>query len=165
MSPRFRPPGKTFKERWPHEVEETRYLASTTSASVTGGILGLLGVPLFIWDRVSMAPIAFAITLGILALITFAIPRVPATARRWLTLAWKIVAWALAATVIGLVVEAAAGAMCDDACRAALVPGKGGSGMLLTYVLLVTGSIGSAILVDRLGNDLRRRSATRAKPA
>ncbi len=165
MSPRFRPPGKTFKERWPHEVEETRYLASTTSASVAGGILGLVAAPLFIWDRVSIAPIAFAILLGIAALITLAIPRVPLGTRRWVTLAWKVAAWVLAAAVVGLVVESTAGALCDDACRAALVPGTGGSGMLITYVLLVAGSIGSAILVDRLGNDLRRRAATTVKPA
>ena len=60
MSPRSRPAGKTFKERWPHEVEETRYFASTSYAVVVGGVLGVLLVPLAIWDAASAAPLAAA---------------------------------------------------------------------------------------------------------
>lgn len=164
MSPRSRPPGKTVKERWPQEVEETRYLAATSSALVAGGILGLFGVPLIVWGQVLSAPIAFAILVGVVALITLAITRVPTAAGRWLVLAWMIGAWVIAAAVVGPIVESAARAMCDDACRAALGPGKGASGMLLTYVLLVAGWIGSAVLVDRLGNTLRRRAPGPAAP-
>ena len=69
MSPRFRPPGKTFKERWPHEVEETRYFASTSYAVVVGGVLGVLLVPLAIWEAASAAPLAAAgIVLGLLGI-------------------------------------------------------------------------------------------------
>lgn len=164
MKPRFRPRGKTFKERWPQEVEETRFLAATTTAPVAGGLLGLFGVPLIVWGQVASAPILFAILLGIFGLITLAIPRVPAGVRRWLTLAWKVTGWTIAAGVVGLVVESIAGAMCDDRCRLALGPGKGAPGMLLTYILLVAGSIGAAILVDRYGNELRRRARGPAAP-
>jgi hypothetical protein len=164
MSPRFRPPGKTFKERWPQDAEETRYLAASATAPVVGGILGLFGVPLGIWDQVSSFPMALVILLGIAALITLAIPRAPAATRRWVTLAWKITAWVLAAAVVGLVVESIARAMCDDSCRVALRPGKGSFGMMFTYILLVAGSIGSAVLVDRYGNALRRRALGPAAP-
>jgi hypothetical protein len=164
MSPRFRPPGKTFKERWPQEAEETRYFAATSYAVVLGGVLGVLAVPLTIWAEVSAAPIALVVVLAILAFITVAIPRVRGSARRWLALAWKIVAWVLAAAAVGLIVETLALAMCDETCRAALGPGKGASGMLFAYALLVAGSIGIAIAVDRLGNSLRRRTPGPAAP-
>lgn len=164
MSPRFRPPGKTFKERWPQEAEETRYFAATSYAVVLGGVLGVLAVPLTIWAEVSAAPIALVILVGIVALIAVAIPRAPAVARRWLALAWKIGAWVLAAAAAGLVVESLALAMCDETCRAALGPGQGASGMLFVYALLVASSIGIAILVDRFGNALRRRTSGPASP-
>ena len=164
MSPRFRPPGKTFKERWPQEAEETRYFAATSYAVVVGGVLGLLAVPLTIWAEISAAPIAFVILLGIVALIAVAIPRAPAVARRWLALGWKVGAWVLAAAGVGLLVESFALAMCDESCRAALGPGKGASGMLFVYAVLVAGSAGIAIAVDRFGNSLRRRASGPASP-
>ena len=140
MPPGFRPPGKTFKERWPQEAEETRYFASTTYAVVLGGVLGVLLVP-----------------------VTIAISRVPGTGRRWLALAWKVGVWVLAAGALGLVVESMASAMCDEACRTAL-PNTPTWPLLITYAVLVVGSIGIAILADRGGNALRRRTPSPTSP-
>jgi hypothetical protein len=120
MSPRFRPPGKTFQERWPHEVEETRYFASTSYAVVLGGVLGVLLVPFAIRAALAAAPLAIAVIFGVLVLVMFAMSRVPHNGRRWLALAWKIGVWVLAAGALGLVVEGLASAMCDEACAAAL---------------------------------------------
>ena len=158
MSPRFRPAGRTFKERWPHEAEETRYLAATSYAVVVGGVLGVLTVPIWLLDGFSAFPLVPAGIVALLVLIPMMMTRAPATARRWFALAWKIGAWIIGATVLGLVVDTVTTAMCDDACRANVAPGTRPSGLLLAYALLVIGSIGVATLVDRAGNELRRRT-------
>ena len=163
MSPRFRPPGKTFKERWPHEVEETRFFASTSYAVVLGGVLGVLLVPFAIRGALAAAPLTIAVIVGLLALVTVAMSRVPDAGRRWLALAWKIGVWVLAAGALGLVVEGMASAMCDQACAAAL-PRRTTSPFLVTYAVLVAGSIGIAVLADRSGNALRRRTPSPTTP-
>ena len=163
MSPRFRPPGKTFKERWPHEVEETRYFASTSYAIVLGGVLGVLLVPFAIRAALGAAPLAIAIIVGLRVLVTFAMSRVPRNGRRWLALAWKVGVWVLAAGALGLVVEGMASAMCDEACVTAL-PKRSTSPILITYAILVVGSIGIAVMADRGGNALRRRAPSPTSP-
>jgi len=163
MSPRFRPPGKTFKERWPHEVEETRYFASTSYAVVLGGVLGVLLVPFAVRAALAATPLAIAVIVGLLVLITVAISWVPEAGRRWLALAWKVGVWVLAAGALGLVVEGLASAMCDQACAAAL-PQRATSPLLVTYAVLVVGSIGIAILADRGGSALRRRAPSPTSP-
>jgi hypothetical protein len=162
MSPRFRPPGKTFKERWPQEAEETRYLAATSYAVVLGGVLGVLTVPLLIWEGLSGAPIVIGAVVAVLLAIPALIARATGSAPRWLALTWKIAAWVLGAGVVGMLVETLLLAMCDEACRAALAPGSGPSGMLLTYLLLVVGSVALAIVADRGGNAIRRRAGSAA---
>ena len=158
MPPRFRPAGKTFKERWPHEAEETRYLAATSYAVVLGGVLGVLTVPIWLLDGFSAYPLIAGAVVSLLVLIPAAMSRAPAGARRWLALAWKIGAWVIGAAALGLVVDTVTTAICDAACRASVAPQSRPSGMLLAYALLVAGSIGVALLVDRAGNELRRRT-------
>jgi hypothetical protein len=156
MSPRFRPPGKTFKERWPHEVEETRYFASTSYAVVVGGVLGVLLVPLAIWQVASAVPLAAAgIVLGLLG-ITATLLGAATPGRRWLALIWKSGAWLLGAVVLGLAVESIAVALCANGCGTAASMRR--TSPLLTYLPLVAGSIGIAYLADRAGNALRRRT-------
>lgn len=162
MSPRFRPVGKTFKERWPQEAEETRYLAATSYAVVLGGVLGVLTVPLLIWGALATAPILIGAVVAVLVAIPLMMSRATGAAPRWLALAWKIAAWVAGAAVLGMLVETLVLAMCDEACRAALAPGSGPSGMLLTYALLVVGSVALAIGADRGGNALRRRAGRAA---
>jgi hypothetical protein len=125
MSPRSRPPGKTFKERWPQDAEETRYFAATSYAVVLGGVLGVLTVPFTIGAALSGAPAVGGIIIGALVVIAVSISRATATGARWLALAWKIGAWLLGAAALGLVVESAAGAMCDQTCRGVARRGKG----------------------------------------
>jgi CDP-diglyceride synthetase len=162
MSPRYRPPGKTFKERWPHEVEETRYFASTSYAVVIGGVLGVLLVPLAIWDAASAAPLAAAgIVLGLLG-ITATLLGVATPGRRRLALIWKSGAWLLGAAVLGLVVESIAMAFCGDLCGTAAAGRR--PSPLLTYLPLVAGSIAIAYLADRAGNALRRRAPSPVAP-
>jgi hypothetical protein len=158
MSPRFRPPGRTFKERWPHEVEETRYLAATSYAVVLGGLLGVLTAPLGLWHALAAVPLGAGIIVAVLVMIPVAMTRAPAGTHRWLALAWKIGAWVIGACLIGLVVDTITLAMCDEACRATVAPASRPSGLLLSYLLLVAGSIGLALVVDRAGNEIRRRA-------
>ncbi len=165
MSPRFRPPGRTFKERWPQEAEETRYFAATTYAVVVGGVLGVLLVPVGIWSVFSRDPLAFVIILGLLVMVTFAIGLVGAAPRRWLTLAWKIGAWVLGAAAVGLTFESIAFAICGEACLASNPPSRPPPGMMIAYALQVAGSVGVAILADRRGNALRRRASSLVTPA
>jgi hypothetical protein len=163
MSPRSRPPGKTFKERWPHEAEETRYFAATSYAVVVGGVLGVMLVPFGIWHTFMAVPALGPSIAGIVALVTFALIRPTAPGRRWLALAWKIGTWVLAAGALGLVVEGLASAMCDATCVTAL-PTRSASPVLITYAALVVGSIGIAVLADRGGNALRRRAPSPTSP-
>ena len=158
MSPRFRPAGKTFKERWPHEVEETRYLAATSYAVVLSGLLGVLTVPIWLLDGFSAFPLVAGVIIALLVFIPVLMTRAPMSPQRWLALAWKIGAWVIGAAALGLVVDTLTTAMCDAACRATVAPQGRPSGMLLAYALLVAGSIGVALLVDRTGNELRRRT-------
>ncbi len=158
MSPLFRPAGKTFKERWPHEVEETRYLAATSYAVVLGGLLGVLTVPIWLLDGFSAFPLVAGTVVGLLVLIPALMTRAPTSAQRWLALAWKIGAWVVGAAALGLVVDTVTLGMCDDACRASVAPRSRPSGLLLAYALLVAGSIGVALLADRAGNEIRRRT-------
>lgn len=156
MSPRFRPPGKTFKERWPQEVEETRYFASTSYAVVVGGVLGVLLVPLAMWEAASAAPLAVVgIVLGLLG-VTATLLGANTPGRRWLALIWKSGAWLLGAAVLGLTVESIAMAFCGDLCGSAAAVRR--PSPILTYLPLVAGSIGIAYLADRAGNALRRRT-------
>jgi hypothetical protein len=157
MSPRSRPPGKTFKERWPQDAEETRYFAATSYAVVLGGVLGVLTVPFTIGAALSGAPAVGGIIIGALVVIAVSISRATATGARWLALAWKIGAWLLGAAALGLVVESAAGAMCDQTCRGSLAEARE-TVPLLMYAVLVAGSAGIAILADRWGNALRGRA-------
>jgi hypothetical protein len=163
MSPRFRPPGKTFKERWPHEAEETRYLASTTYAVVVGGVLGVLLVPFAIWKAAAAAPLVVALVLGLLALIAIVLLRALAPGRRWLALAWKIGVWLLGAAALGLVVDSMVVELCHGACGTGASVSRT-SPLLITYALLVVGSVGIAIVADRSGNALRRRTPGLASP-
>ena len=158
MSPRFRPPGKTFKERWPQEAEETRYFAATTYAVVVGGALGAILVPFGICHTFIAVPILGPGIAVLLALVTIALTRMTVPGRRWLALAWKIGAWVLAAGALGFAVEGLIDAMCDEACRLAMAEGRSRSPVILTYAILVAGSAGLAILADRGGNALRRRA-------
>jgi hypothetical protein len=164
MSPRFRPPGRTLKERWPQDAEETRYFAATSYAVVVGGILGVLTVPLTISATLSAAPVAFAAVAAVLVAIAIAISRASSSGARWLALAWKIGAWVLGAAALGLVVEVTALAMCDETCRGSLAQARRTMPLLLTYAVLVVGSVGIAILVDRWGNALRGRAQRPASP-
>jgi hypothetical protein len=158
MSPRFRPPGKTFKERWPQEAEETRYFAATTYAVVVGGVLGAILLPFGICHTFVAVPVLAPLIVGLVALVTIALTRSGGPGRRWLALAWKIGVWVLAAGALGFAVEGLIDAMCDDACRLAMAEGRSRSPVMLTYALLVAGSAGSAILADRWGNALRHRA-------
>jgi hypothetical protein len=163
MSPRFRPPGKTFKERWPQEAEETRYFASTSYAVVVGGVLGVLLVPLAIWEAASAAPLAVAgVVLGLLG-VTATLLGASTPGRRWLALIWKGGAWLLGAAVLGLAVESIALAFCAGACDSAASIRRT-SPLIITYLLLVAGSIGIAYLADRAGNALRRHASGPATP-
>ncbi len=147
MSPRFRPPGRTFKERWPQEAEETRYFAATTYAVVVGGVLGVVLVPVLIWEVFSRDPAAIVVPLGLLVVVTFAIGLVGSAPRRWLTLVWKISAWILGAAAVGLAFESVTFAICDGSCISAAAPGRTPSGLLIVYALQVVGSVGVAVLV------------------
>jgi hypothetical protein len=164
MPPRFRPPGRTLKERWPQDAEERRYFAATTYAVVVGGILGLLTVPFKISGLLSEAPAAVAVLIAALLAIAVTISRANATGARWLALAWKIGAWVVGAAALGLVVEAAGLAMCNEACRGSLAAARGTVPLLLIYGVLVAGSAGIAILADQWGNALRRRAPRPASP-
>lgn len=164
MSPRFRPPGRTLKERWPQEAEERRYFAATTYAVVLGGLLGLVMAPLALWRFFSVTPMALAVIVALLILVTLVIGRMDERGRRWLALAWKIGAWVVAATALGFVFESIAFAICGDGCRATS-PRMPPSGLLLTYALQLVGSVGIALLADRWGNALRRRPSSLVTPA
>ena len=163
MSPRFRPPGRTFRERWPHEVEETRYLASTTYAVVVGGVLGVFLVPFAIWEAASSAPLAVAgIVLGLLAVMATLLGTL-GPGRRWLALAWKIGVWVLGAALLGLVIELMVTGFCAGGCSSAVSVVRT-TPVIITYALLVAGSIGIAFVADRSGNALRRRTRSPASP-
>ena len=159
-----RPPGKTFKERWPHEVEETRYLASSSYAVVLGGVLGVFMVPVMLSYRLAAIPLAVVVMLAIVALVPLTIARVPPAAHRWLALAWKIGAWVLGAAVLGVVVDTLTLAFCGEACRATAVALRQPPGLLLSYGVVVVGSVVLALAVDRVGNTLRRRAVQAAAP-
>ena len=164
MSPRFRPPGRTLKERWPEDAEERRYFAATSYAVVVGGILGILTVPFTISALLSDAPVVAAILIAALLAIAVTISRANATGARWLALAWKMGAWVIGAAALGLVVEAAGLAMCNETCRGSLGAARHTVPLLLIYAVLVAGSAGIAILADQLGNALRRRAPRAAAP-
>lgn len=164
MPPRFRPPGKTLKERWPQDAEETRYFAATSYAVVLGGILGALTIPFTIQAALSAVPAVAGIMIAALVAIMIAISRATATGARWLALTWKVGVWVLGAAALGLLVESAALAMCDEACRGSLAEAKRTMPLLLMYAVLVVGSVGIAILADRWGNALRRRAPRPASP-
>jgi hypothetical protein len=164
MPPRFRPPGRTLKERWPQEAEERRYFAATTYAVAVGGILGLLTVPFTVSALVSEAPAVAAVILAALLAIAVTISRANVTAARWLALAWKIGAWVIGAAALGLIVEAAGLAMCNETCRGSLGAARGTVPLLLIYAVLVAGSAGIAIVADQWGNALRRRAPRAASP-
>ncbi len=164
MSPRFRPPGKTFKERWPQEAEETRYLAATSYAVVLGGLAGLIMVPLMVSSWFFTLPLLVAIVVALVVGLTVVMPRASAGARRWLSLAWKIGAWVLAAGALGFVIEAIALGMCGDACRTVIEANRRPAPLGIPYALMVAGAIGIAIVVDRAGNALRRRAPSLAAP-
>ena len=119
-----RPPGKTFKERWPHEVEETRYLASSSYAVVLGG------VPVILSYWLAAIPLAAAVVLASVALIPLTIARTPPRAHRWLALAWKIGAWVIGAALLGVVVDTLTLAICGEACRATVIPMRQPPGLL-----------------------------------
>lgn len=163
MSPRSRPLGKTFKERWPHEVEETRYLASTTYAVVLGGVAGVFLVPLMISSWLYTLPVLVVLIAGLVAVATLAIPRTAGEGRRWLTLAWKIGAWVLAAGALGLATEAILLGRCDGDCAAAF-GNRRPTPLGIPYALIVAGSAGAAFVIDRVGNALRRRTPSPASP-
>jgi hypothetical protein len=159
--PKVSPPGKTLKERWPHEAEDRRYFAATSYAVVVGGLLGVLTVPLIIWQELTAAPPqAFTLAVGLMLALGIAIPYVPEPARRWLTLVWKVGAWAAGAALVAALVETTVAALCDEACQA-IPAGMQRPPVLIAYVVLVAGSIVAAIFADRTGNDLRRRGPTR----
>jgi hypothetical protein len=163
MSPRFRPPGKTFKERWPQDAEETRYFASTSYAVVVGGVLGVLLVPLAIWEAAVAAPLGAAgVVLGLLG-ITLTLLGAATPGRRWLALTWKAGFWLIGAAVVGLAVESIVEASCNGGCGTAAGV-KRTSPLIITYLLLVAGSVGIAYLADRGGNALRRRAPRAAAP-
>ncbi|MEA2612248.1 MAG: hypothetical protein QOI52_207 [Chloroflexota bacterium] len=164
MSPRFRPPGRTLKERWPADAEERRYFAATTYAVVVGGLLGILTVPFTVSALLSDAPAVGAVLIAALVAIAVTISRANATGARWLALAWKIGVWVLGAAALGLVVEAVGLAMCNETCRGSLAAARGTVPLLLTYAVLVAGSAGIAILADQWGNALRRRAPRSAAP-
>jgi hypothetical protein len=164
MPPRFRPPGRTLKERWPQDAEERRYFAATSYAVLVGGILGVLTIPFTISALVSDAPVVAAVLIAALLAIAVTISRANETGARWLALAWKIGAWVVGAAVLGLLVEAVGLAMCNETCRGSLAEAKRTLPLLLTYALLVAGSAGIAILADRWGNALRGRAPRPAAP-
>ena len=163
MSPRFRPPGKTFQERWPHEAEETRYLASTSYAVVVGGVLGVLLVPFALWEAVSAAPLAVAgLILGLLG-VTAILLGVATHGRRWLALVWKVGVWLLGAAVLGMAIDVIVTKLCSGACGTTESVRRT-SPLVFTYALLVAGSVGIAYLADRAGNALRRRTPPPSAP-
>ena len=164
MSPRFRPPGRTLKERWPQDAEERRYFAATTYAVVVGGILGILTVPFTISALLSESPAVAAVLVAALVAIAVTISRANATGARWLALAWKIGAWVVGAAALGLIVEAVGLAMCNETCRGSLSAARHTVPLLLTYAVLVAGSAGIAILADQWGNALRGRALRPASP-
>ena len=159
-----RPPGKTFKERWPHEVEETRYLASSSYAVVLGGVLGVFMVPVMLSYWLVAVPLAAAVVLVIVALVPLTIARTPPPAHRWLALAWKIGAWVIGAALLGVVVDTVTLAVCGEACRAMAVTVRQPPGLLLSYGMVVIGSVVLALAVDRVGNTLRRRALQAPAP-
>lgn len=162
MKQRFRPPGKTFNERWPQEAEETRYFASTSYAVAVGGVLGVLLVPLAVWQAVSASPLAAGgVVLGLLG-VTATLRGVATPGRRWLALIWKGGAWLLGAALLGLAVESIAVALCANGCGTAASVRR--ASPLLTYLPLVAGSVVIAYLADRAGNALRRRTPGPAAP-
>ena len=158
-----RPPGKTFKERWPHEVEETRYLASSSYAVVLGGVLGVFMVPVILSYWLVAIPLAAAVVLASVALIPLTIARTP-RAHRWLALAWKIGAWVIGAALLGVVVDTLTLAICGEACRATVIPMRQPPGLLLSYGLVVVGSVVRALGVARVGIALRRRAILATAP-
>jgi len=164
MPPRFRPPGRTLKERWPQEAEERRYFAATTYAVVVGGILGVLTVPFTVSAVLTDLPAVAAVLIAGLIAIMVTISRANATGARWLALAWKIGAWVVGAAVLGVVLEAVGLAMCNETCRGSLAAARGTVPLLLIYAALVVGSAGIAIVADQCGNALRRRAPRTAAP-
>ena len=163
MSPKFAPPGRTTKERWPHEAAEASDLASTSSRVVLGGVLGVFLVPLSIRDWFVAIPWLIALVLGILIFLTIAVRNTSGVWSHRLATVWEIAAWILAAGALGVVIDVISLALCDDACRVALREGgRGSGGFGLQYLLLVSGSIGIAWLNGRLSKVLRRRTTVTA---
>jgi hypothetical protein len=121
-------------------------------------------VPVMLSYWLAAIPLAAAVVVAIVALIPLTIARVPPAAHRWLALAWKIGAWVLGAAVLGVVVDTMTLAVCGEACRATVIPMRQPPGLLLSYGVVVIGSVLLAFAVDRAGNALRRRALQAAAP-
>ena len=162
MAPETAPPGKTFRERWPDDASESNYLAGPFVLFVVAGVLGLLGVPLLLGRAMLSAPLLFIGIFGLFMLVTIGLQRATGRRRGHLAQAWKVGAWIFAAAALGLTIDLVARVLCDAACRAASLQNPMGSPpALLTYLMLIVGTVVITIFVDRWGTSLRRQAFRR----
>jgi len=158
MAPHGKPPGTTFKERWPDEIADSNYLAGPFALFGVGGVLGLFGVPLLLGRGMLAAPLVFIGIFALFIVVTIALQRATGRPRGHLARAWKIGAWIFAAAALGLAIDLVSAGLCDAACRTAAQANPMGSPpALLTYLMLLVGTVAITILVDNWGTSLRRR--------
>lgn len=159
------PPGKTFKERWPHDASEREYLAAPFVPVVLGGLAGLFAVPALLAQLFLAMPLPVAGVVGIaLGVTTVAIARATARPARWVVRVWKLAAWIGAAIALGLLVTAVGSALCDGSACAGVgryatvraIP------MAVTFALSLGGAFAITFAVERGARALVAWSRARA---
>lgn len=162
MSEYTPPPGRTFKERWPDEVAETAWLAGPWIPLVVGGLAGMLTLPVTLAMVLDpWFPWSLIVLLGLVAVATAGVLRTRGRPQRLVGRIWRVLTWAVLATVLGYAIAFVGMAICEPGiCRVGTGPSR--SSLLVAgtagFAASILGSMAIAWWVDRTGKRLVART-------
>lgn len=154
------PPGRTFRERWPHDAAAADYLAAPWVPLALGGLGGLLAAP-YVAASVMTNPVAAVGLIAAAAASTLALRR--GLGGRLAGRAWRTLAWFVLIGLVGIplawIVGEVGGALCPAAGCGGLRSRDAGSALTMVVAtgLSLVASVVLAVLVDRAGRRLAPR--------
>jgi hypothetical protein len=156
------PPGRTFRERWPHDAATADWLARPFVPIVLGGVAGLLAAPVWLFSVTLSQPVVTIVVLAIAVITSILLDRSAGRPRAIVARGWRVSIWWLLMVALGWLLSLVGVAVCTgDLCTDTGTSDASWVGAALPiFVLTVAGSTLGAVAIDRLGMRLaRRRSA------
>ena len=167
MSRETAPPGDTFEERWPDDAADREWLAGPWIPVVLGGLAGIIGAPMIALAVLAANwPVNTLVVLVLTGLLTVGVLRTEGRTQRRIGRLWRFFAWLIAVAILGIGLSYLTLALCDgDACAQLFrVGAQRWIVGAIVFGLGVFGSIGLAIVVDRMGTGLSMRGRATGQP-